>query len=128
MNWYLAALKKYAVFSGRAQRKEYWFFGLFNSLILLALGFVESDESVLTTLFALAVVTPSIAVTVRRLHDTGKSAWWLLIGLIPLVGNLILFFYMIEDSDVGQNAYGSDPKVTRLPKVSDAAVDPGADV
>ena len=64
----------------------------------------------------------------RRLHDTGKSAWWLLIGVIPLVGNLILFFYMIADSDVGQNAYGSDPKVTRLPKVSDAAVDPGADV
>ena len=136
MNWYLAALKKYAVFSGRAQRKEYWVFYLFNFLITLALSSVEvvldiapeSDRSVSVMLYFLAVLIPIIAVSVRRLHDTGRSGWWLLIGLIPLLGVLILLFFMIEDGEVGQNAYGLNPKTTRLPNDSDAAVDPGADV
>ncbi len=108
IDWYLTALKKYAVFSGRAQRKEYWFFVLFNVLILLALGFVEgflgispeSEESLLGTLYIFAVAIPWTAAAVRRLHDTGRSGWWLLIGLI----------FMIEDGDVGENAYGLNPK------------------
>ncbi len=116
--WYLAALKKYAVFSGRAQRKEYWFFYLFNFLITLALSSAEvvlniapeSDRSVSVMLYFLAVFIPVIAVSVRRLHDTGRSGWWLLIGLIPLLGVLILLFFMIEDGNVGQNAYGLNPK------------------
>jgi uncharacterized membrane protein YhaH (DUF805 family) len=122
MYWYLAALKKYAVFSGRAQRKEYWFFYLFNALITLALSSVEvvlgiapeSDRSVSVTLYFLAVLIPIIAVSVRRLHDTGRSGWWLLIGLIPLLGVLILLIFMIQDGEVGQNAYGLNPKTATV--------------
>ncbi len=118
INWYLAALKKYAVFSGRAQRKEYWFFTLFNVLIVLALPFVEgflgiaseSDENLLGTLFVLAVAIPWTAVAVRRLHDTGRSGWWLFIGLVPLIGGIIGLIFMIQEGDVGQNAYGLNPK------------------
>ena len=118
INWYLAALKKYAVFSGRARRKEYWFFVLFSFLIIFALGFLEgalgiaseSDDSVLASLYVLAVIIPWFAVTVRRLHDTGRSGWWLLISLVPLIGPLINLVFMIEDSDEGQNAYGLNPK------------------
>jgi len=122
ISWYLAALKKYAVFSGRAQRKEYWFFVLFNVLIVLALGFVEgalgiapeSDASVLGMLYILAVLLPIYAVSVRRLHDTGRSGWWILIGFIPLLGGIIFLIFMIQEGDVGQNAYGSNPKTATV--------------
>ncbi len=81
MNWYLEVLKKYAVFNGRARRKEYWIFFLFNIVIGLVLGFIEgiagvasdSDQSVLATLYMLAVLLPGLAVGARRLHDTGRS-------------------------------------------------------
>jgi len=122
ISWYLAALKKYAVFSGRAQRKEYWFFVLFNLLIAFALGLVEgflniapeSEESLLGTLYILAVAIPWIAVTVRRLHDTGRSGWWLLISFVPLIGTIILLVFTIEDGEVGQNAYGLNPKTATV--------------
>ena len=122
IDWYLTALKKYAVFSGRARRKEYWWFTLLSLLFIFALGLVEGalgiapeiDVSVLGTLYILAVAIPWTAVGVRRLHDSGHSAWWLLIGLIPLLGNVILFVFMIEDSDVGQNAYGPNPKTATV--------------
>ena len=130
IDWYLAALKKYAVFSGRARRKEYWFFTLLSFFIIFALGLVEGalgiapeiDVSVLGTLYILAVAIPWTAVGVRRLHDTGHSAWWLLIGLVPLIGSIILFVYMVEDSEPGQNAYGLNPKESSE-HVSDEALD-----
>ncbi len=122
INWYLAALKKYAVFSGRAQRKEYWFFALFNIIIVFALGLLEgalgiapeSDESVLAMVYVLAILLPIYAVSVRRLHDTGRSGWWFLIGFIPLVGIIILLVFMIEDGELGQNAYGLNPKTATV--------------
>jgi uncharacterized membrane protein YhaH (DUF805 family) len=119
MDWYLSVLKKYAVFSGRAQRAEYWYFILFNVLAMIALVIVDSitgsfsDDlgmGLLSGLYYLGVLVPSVAVSVRRLHDTSRSGWWLLIGLIPLVGGLILLFFTVQDSKPGSNEYGLNPK------------------
>ena len=118
MNWYFAVLKKYAVFSGRARRKEYWMYSLFNIIILIALGVVEgiagsnpeSGGGVLTLLYFLAVILPSLAVTVRRFHDTGKSGWWVLIGLVPMIGPIVMLVFMVQDSQAGDNQYGPNPK------------------
>jgi uncharacterized membrane protein YhaH (DUF805 family) len=119
MNWYIDGLKKYAVFTGRARRKEYWFFQLFNTLFVIALIVVDSmtgtmSKSVrlglLSGLFALATFLPALGVLVRRLHDTGRSGWWFLIGLIPLVGPIILLVFMFQDSQPGANQYGPNPK------------------
>ncbi len=119
MNWYLGVLKKYAVFSGRARRKEYWMFFLFNliiSIILLAIDKMTGSFSettgigILESIYSLAVIIPSIAVAVRRLHDTDRSGWWLLIALIPLIGAIVLLVFMVQDGKPGQNRYGPNPK------------------
>lgn len=113
MNWYLKVLKQYAVFSGRARRTEYWMFFLFNLIIVFVLGFVEAlvgGPGVIGTLYSLAVLIPSIAVSVRRLHDTDRSGWWLLIALIPLIGTIVLLVFMVQDGKPGQNQYGANPK------------------
>ncbi len=114
MEWYIEVLKKYAVFSGRARRKEYWMFFLFNVIITFVLGIVEwilGSSGIIGTLYSLAILVPSIAVSVRRLHDTERSGWWLLIGLIPLIGTIVLFIFMIQEGKYGENAYGSNPKL-----------------
>ena len=111
MNYYLTALKKYAVFSGRARRKEYWMFILFSAIISFALGLIEGiagiapqvDTSVLAGIYQLAILIPSIAVGVRRMHDVNKNGWFL---IIPLY-NLIL---VLTDGTKGDNKYGLDPK------------------
>jgi len=113
MEWYLDGWKKYAVFNGRSRRKEYWMFVLFNFLIATGIGFVEThlgSPGVLGGLYGLAVIVPGIAVSVRRLHDTGRSGWWLLVGLVPLIGSIILLVFMIEDGKPGSNAWGANPK------------------
>ena len=113
MNWYLEVLKKYAVFSGRARRKEYWMFFLFNVIILFVLGFVEGfagSPGIVSTLYSLGILIPGIAVSVRRLHDTNRSGWWLLIGLVPLIGAIVLLVFMLQDSKPDENQYGSNPK------------------
>ena len=113
MNWYLEVLKKYAVFSGRARRKEYWMFTLFSFIISCALVFVEGlagSPGVVTFLYNLAVLIPGIAVSVRRLHDTNRSGWWVLIALIPLIGNIVLLVFTVQDSQPNENQYGSNPK------------------
>lgn len=113
MNWYLDVLKKYAEFNGRARRKEYWMFILFNTIILIVLGVIEAligSPGVLGMLYSLAVLIPSIAVGVRRLHDTDRTGWWWFIFLIPLIGALVLFVFMVLDSTPGQNQYGANPK------------------
>ena len=123
MNWYLEVLKKYAVFSGRARRKEYWFFVLFNIIIALALTFidfstglydVESEIGLLSSLYSLAVLVPSIAVTIRRLHDTGRTGWWFLIAFVPIIGAIVLLVFMVFDSTPGDNQYGPNPKDATL--------------
>ena len=118
MNWYIGVLKKYAVFSGRARRKEYWMFVLFNFIAEIVLGIIENiigmsavtNSSVLTGIYGLAVLVPALAVSVRRLHDTNHSGWWLFIGLIPLIGAIILLVFMVRDSQPGDNKYGPNPK------------------
>lgn len=118
MNWYLTVWKKYAQFSGRARRSEYWYFTLFNLIASILLMIVdgilgsfssEAGIGILGGLYTLAVLIPSIAVSVRRLHDTGRSGWWMLISLIPLV-NIILLVFMVSDSSPGQNQFGPNPK------------------
>ena len=97
MNWYLVAFKKYAVFSGRAHRAEYWMFFLLNFIFLLVLHMIEGiskGPGVFSVLYSLGVLVPSIAVEVRRLHDTGRSGWWLLINLVPVIGSLVLLVCM----------------------------------
>ena len=105
MNWYLKVLQNYVNFSGRARRKEYWMFVLFNMIISIVLGIIAGliHFELLGTLYSLAVLLPSIAVGVRRMHDVGKSGWFI---LIPIY-NLIL---ACTDGVQGENEYGSDPK------------------
>ena len=113
MNWYLEVLKKYAVFSGRARRQEYWMFVLFNFIIAIVLGIIEGIigiPGILSTLYMLAVLLPSIAVSVRRLHDTDRTGWWLLIGFVPVIGFIVLLIFMVMDSTAGENQYGPNPK------------------
>lgn len=118
MNWYLDAWKNYANFQGRARRKAFWMFVLFNIIAILALGFIESmvglrgdsGYGILSGLYSLAVLLPSLALAVRRLHDTGRSGWWILIGLVPLVGGIILIVLYALDSQPGANQYGPNPK------------------
>ena len=118
MTWYIEVLKKYAVFNGRARRKEYWMFLLFSIIIGFVLGLVEglagiapeSDQSVLADLYMLAVLLPSLAVGARRLHDTDRSGWWLLIGLVPIIGAIVLLVFMVQDSQPGENQHGPNPK------------------
>jgi uncharacterized membrane protein YhaH (DUF805 family) len=120
MNWYLEVLKKYAVFSGRARRKEYWMFVLFNFLVTLLLFWLDgglgtrgaAGYGLLSGLYSLAVLLPGLGVSVRRLHDTGRSGWWLLVGLIPILGVLILLFFMVQDSEPGENQFGANPKLS----------------
>jgi uncharacterized membrane protein YhaH (DUF805 family) len=111
--YYLAVFKKYATFNGRAQRAEYWYFFLANiiiGVILAAIGFIIKDKGILGGLYALALIIPGIAVTVRRLHDTDHSGGWWFISLIPIIGTIILLIFMAQDSQPGANKYGPNPK------------------
>ena len=119
MKYFLYCLQHYADFTGRARRSEYWYFVLFNFivsiLIGLSLGVIAGLLNVpalvyLAYLWSLAVFIPSLAVSVRRLHDIGRSGWWLLLSLIPLIGAIILIIWHCTDSQPGANQYGPNPK------------------
>ncbi|HET6527165.1 MAG TPA: DUF805 domain-containing protein [Balneolaceae bacterium] len=122
MYWYIKVLKNYVEFSGRARRKEYWMFTLINLLIAIAFGVItvmsanEGEQAainiviIIYLIYSLAVMIPSIAVTVRRLHDTGRSGWWWFINLVPLIGPVILLVFLVTDSENGENEYGAYPK------------------
>ena len=123
MHWYLGVWKKYAVFSGRARRKEYWFFTLFHVIASICLILIDNiigtydpyieiiGFGLLSGIYALAILIPSVAVSVRRLHDTERSAWWLLIALIPVIGAIALLVFLCIDSSLGENRYGANPKL-----------------
>ena len=118
MNWYIKVLKKYAVFSGRARRQEYWMFALFNFIFSMAASLLDlvifgasfAGFSPLYVVYLVAVFVPGLAVAVRRLHDVGKSGWYLLIILIPIVGPIWFLVLTVTDSQPGDNKYGPNPK------------------
>ena len=119
MNWYLHVLKNYATFSGRARRKEYWMFFLISALISIVLTLLdillgtysmEYEAGLFSGLYSLLILIPSIAVVVRRLHDSDRSGWWILISLIPLIGVIVLFVFICLDSQPGTNRFGANPK------------------
>ncbi|BET98460.1 DUF805 domain-containing protein [Xenorhabdus taiwanensis] len=114
MNWYLSVLKNYAEFSGRARRKEYWVFCLFNIIVffaLIVLGLTINDIAGFALLIIYIFVTfiPSIAVTIRRFHDINLSGWWILLTFIP-VASIVLFVFTLLEGTQGDNEYGADPK------------------
>ena len=124
---YVGVLKKYAEFSGRATRREYWLFFLVNILIMIGFNLLSGalDSTliqVLGVLYILAVLVPSIAVYVRRLHDTNHSAWWLLLSLIPIIGGIILIIFLVTDSQAGDNRYGANPKGVPVPQAPQSQV------
>nr|WSY52735.1 DUF805 domain-containing protein [Streptomyces sp. NBC_00886] len=115
MSWFVEVLKKYAVFSGRARRKEYWMYALFVAIIYavlagLAVGTKAPALFVVLAVFYVGILLPSLAVTVRRLHDTGRSGGWFFIIFVPLVGGIILLVFTCTDSQPGDNKYGPNPK------------------
>lgn len=117
MNYYSICLSKFADFSGRARRREYWTFVLVNCLIallLLTLGLAFGEDSpasnIMVTIFYLIMLVPNLSVSVRRLHDIGKSGWYMFLSLIPLIGGLILLVWALMDSEPGENQYGKNPK------------------
>ena len=124
MNWYLKVLKQYTDFSGRARRKEYWMFVLFNIIfsicallidVLIGTSFemngINLGYGYIYMLYGLFVFIPGLAVLIRRLHDIGKSGWYILISFIPLIGGIWLLVLLVTDSDAGNNKWGSNPKI-----------------
>ncbi len=120
MTWYLAVLKKYAVFQGRARRREFWMFSLWNVVVALVLAVLDvlmgifsaaAGLGLLSGLYGLATAIPSLAVTVRRLHDTNRSGWWLFITLVPFVGAIALLVFVLQNSQAEENQYGPNPKM-----------------
>ena len=129
MEWYLKVVRdNYANFSGRARRKEYWMFFLFNMIFTIVAGIAdnilgtdftigEGSYSVsmgygwIYLIYLLAIMIPSWAVSIRRLHDVGKSGWFALITLIPLIGGIWFIILMCTDGDKEENTYGPSPKV-----------------
>ena len=119
VEWYLTALRKFAQFTGRSRRREFWSFTLVNfgvSIVLSMLGrivganFLGTIIGLIATVYSLVVLVPGIAVAVRRMHDTGRSGWWLLINFIPIVGWIVYIFFAVQDSEPGENQYGPNPK------------------
>lgn len=123
MDWYIKCLKQYADFKGRARRKEYWMFVLINFIIALVLNIIDSftgtinattSVGLLGGIYSLVVLIPSLAVCVRRLHDIGKSGWYFLICMIPLVGAIILIVWYCKEGEKNENEWGPDPKAEEI--------------
>ena len=120
MDWYFNVLRNYIGFSGRARRKEFWMFILVNAIFLGVLSVLDKmlgwqragGEGVLATIYSLLVFLPSLAVQFRRLHDTNRSAWWLLLLLIPVAGWVVLVIFSCQRGTPGENTYGPEPDLT----------------
>ncbi|NDO79801.1 hypothetical protein CJP72_03135 [Citrobacter sp. NCU1] len=119
MDWYLKVLKNYIGFGGRARRKEYWMFVLVNGIFTVVLAVLDkmfgwegtAGEGTLTTIYGVLIFLPGLAVLFRRLHDTDRTAWWLLILLIPIIGWLVIFVFTCQSGVSGENRFGPDPKL-----------------
>ena len=118
MNWYLDAWKNYITFTGRSRRAAYWMFVLFNFIAVILANVIdnvlglagEAGYGPVSMIYGLAVFLPGLALAIRRLHDTGRSGWWMLIGFIPIVGLIVLIIFFVQDSQAGSNQYGPNPK------------------
>ncbi|MGC1633352.1 MAG: DUF805 domain-containing protein [Gelidibacter sp.] len=129
MNWYLDAFKnKYGDFEGRARRTEYWMFMLFHLLIIFILAFLSAllmgfdlafIGGILLILYVLVSFIPTLAITVRRLHDTGKSGWFYLLSFIPYIGGIILLVFTVQDSEYMTNKWGSNPKAPNTDEINE---------
>ena len=121
MNWYVKVLKNYAVFTGRARRKEYWMFALFNFIVGSLLMVIDNmqgmvnewGQGLLGSIYGLAVLIPAIACAVRRLHDTGRNGLWFLIGFVPCVGVIVLLVFFVEDGNAGPKRIWPRPQDKR---------------
>ncbi|WP_411065185.1 DUF805 domain-containing protein [Vibrio rotiferianus] len=118
-DWYYKVILNYTNFNGRARRQEYWYFTLVNVLVNLVMGIIDrvigsvmqmDNFGFFGVIYALFIMIPSIAVTVRRLHDSGRTGWWALIAFVPVIGILVLLYFLIQDSEEGSNQYGVNPK------------------
>ena len=133
MDWYLTAIRKCTKLRGRSRRKEYWYFTLFNTIFYLGLGLIVAAIgsfqltnfepnlllatitilfNLIYSLYSLGMIVTLFSVSVRRLHDIGKSAWWMLLYFLPLIGGIVLLIFYVQDSQPGKNQYGSNPKRT----------------
>lgn len=112
MEHFTAAVQQFANFEGRNTRTQYWMFILFYIIFYIACAVVDNvlGKPIVSALYSLVLLVPSIAVATRRLHDTGRSGWWQLIGLIPLLGAIVLIVFLAQDSAAGDNEYGANPK------------------
>jgi uncharacterized membrane protein YhaH (DUF805 family) len=132
MSWFVLAWQRATDFSGRSRRKEYWYFNLFNGIVLLflllfAIPFSAQEKPSLFPLgcmfaYSLIVMIPGLAVTIRRLHDIGKSGWWYFIAFVPIVGGIILFVFTLLDSEPFANQWGLDPKAAERAPMPTAPV------
>ncbi|HLR12026.1 MAG TPA: DUF805 domain-containing protein [Burkholderiaceae bacterium] len=118
-NWYVRGLQRYIQFTGRAGRAEFWYYILIYILIVIGLRVIDTvlfgvttGNGVLTWLFWLFSIMPNLAIGARRLHDTGRSGWWLLLSLIPIVGLIVLLIWFINRGQPDSNAYGPPPATT----------------
>jgi uncharacterized membrane protein YhaH (DUF805 family) len=121
MNYYKDAFRKFTDFNTRASRAEYWYFVLFNSIIGIVLGIATTVIGFMVKspiipaipfLYSLAIIIPAFALSVRRLHDTNRSGWWILISFIPIIGLFVFLYFTIEQGDEGDNQYGTNPRNT----------------
>ena len=122
MEWFFAAFKRTFEIRGRSRRKEYWLYSLFSiviTLLLLVIDsvfglFIDDETGVLSTLFLIGTFITSLTVTIRRLHDIGRSGWWILLNFIPFIGTIVIFVFTVLDSEPGSNKYGENPKMDGL--------------
>jgi len=122
VNFFIDAIKNYATFKGRATRQQYWMFYLFYIIFYIILAVLENSlgltigdkgdfgEGILTLIYSLGLLIPSLAILARRLHDIGRSGWWILLILIPLIGGLVIFIFTVLDSQRQANEYGESIK------------------
>lgn len=115
MHWYVDGLKNYTGFSGRAHRTEFWMYALFNFIAIIVLSIIDGiigTNGIIVTLYYLATILPGIAVAMRRLHDTDRSGWWMLVGFVPFIGGIVLLIFFCMEGTSGDNQYGPDPKAS----------------
>ncbi len=112
MKWFIAALKKYAVFNGRARRKEFWMYYLFYVIFMIVASLIDAalGSVFVSCLYLLGMLVPTLSLYIRRLHDTGRSGWWFLISLVPVIGGLVLLYFLVCDGGLEDNQYGQSPK------------------